>query len=101
MCQSISTFIVNYQAIPTTIKLKMESNNNNNNNNNDDGEDEHEQLQRSAENRLANDGDKPAEAAGEEDQSCSSKKNRDEGNDLLDLEVCNLHYGLNNLKIFV
>jgi hypothetical protein len=65
----------------------MESNNNNNNNNNDGG-DEHQQLQqRNAQNRLANDGDKPAKAAGEEDQSCSSKKNRDEGNDL-DLEVC-------------
>jgi hypothetical protein len=67
----------------------MESNKNYKNNN---GGAEHEQLQKSAHkrkfNEVTNDVDKPA--AGEEDQpeDCSSsKKNRNEGNDL-DLEVC-------------
>jgi hypothetical protein len=68
----------------------MESHNNKNNNNNDGG-DKHQQLDGSAQNRksnkMAKDEDKPAEAAGEENQSCSSNKNLEEGNDL-DLEVC-------------
>jgi hypothetical protein len=39
-------------------------------------------------NELTNDEDKPAEAAGQEDQECAnSKKYREEGNDM-DLEVC-------------
>jgi hypothetical protein len=55
----------------------MESNKNTNN----DGGDEHQQLR----NELINDEDKPA--AGE-DQNCDSQKNHEDGNDLLDLEVC-------------
>jgi hypothetical protein len=67
----------------------MESNKNDNNNN---GDNEHQQPQRTAQkrkfNQLTND-EEPAEAAGEEGQDCTnSKKNREEGNDLLDLEVC-------------
>jgi hypothetical protein len=67
----------------------MESNKKNNNNN---GGDEHEQPPRSERkcklNELTNYEDKPAEAAGQEDQECAnSKKNREEGNDM-DLEVC-------------
>jgi hypothetical protein len=68
----------------------MEFNKNNDNNN---GGDEPEQPQRSAQkrklNELAND-DQPADEdkPAREDQNCSSKKNREEGNDLLDLEVC-------------
>jgi hypothetical protein len=72
----------------------MESNKNDNNNNGDN-EHEHEQPQRTAQkrklNELTNDEDKSAPAEDKparEDQNCSSKKNREEGNDLLDLEVC-------------
>jgi hypothetical protein len=65
----------------------MESNKNNNNNKGG----EHQQWRGSAQkrklNELAKDGDKPA-AAGYDDKNCSSEKNRVEGNDLLDLEVC-------------
>jgi hypothetical protein len=70
----------------------MEFNKNNDNNN---GGDEHQQLRGSARKRtfdeLTKDGDKSA--TGEEDQpepeDCSnSKKNREDGNDGLNLEVC-------------
>jgi adenine specific DNA methylase Mod len=64
----------------------MESNKNDNN---DEG-DEHEQLRRNAQkrklNELTNDEGKPA--AGDEDQPGSSKKNRKEKGNDLDLEVC-------------
>jgi hypothetical protein len=77
----------------STIKLKMESNKNNNNNGGD--QDEQQQFRGSAPkrkfNELTNDGDKPAKAAGEDDQNGDNKKNREDG-DNMDLEVCILQY---------